>query len=102
MAIQVVVGNTYIWKLYAKKNTVVWDLTGATVHAILVLPDRSEVAYEATVTDAAAGEAEWQNAADAFAVPGKYMFYWRVVVGTIVQEHPDGTPVAVRAKVYPD
>lgn len=83
MADALVTGSTYNWTLNAKKDGVIWSLSGATVTLLLRKPDGTSVTKSATVTDAAAGVAVYEGVTTDLDLIGGWRRTWRVVQGVI-------------------
>lgn len=79
------VGSVYRFRLTAKKDGLVWNLTGATVQLLLRNPSGTTTTYSATVTDATAGVAEYTSAAANLDTAGGWRRSWKVTQSSIIQ-----------------
>lgn len=82
----IIVGNTVKFRLLAKKDGVVWDLTGATVSLYLLKPDGSTVLgpYVATIDDGPAGDASYQVSESVLDTAGPWALQFKVSKSGIV------------------
>ncbi len=82
----IVVGDTVDFKLTAKKDSAVWDITGATVTFYLMKPDGTILSpFTATLSSPTLGIAHYQVATTVLSVAGKWQRQWKVVTsGSVV------------------
>lgn len=81
------------------KDGAAWNLAGATVTIRFRPPDGLDadvVSFSATVTDAAAGEVEYTNAADLFDAVGVWSVSFKVVQGAVEEYTPPYTFLVAR------
>lgn len=76
-------GSTHRFKMAAKKNGVVWDLTAATVTLKLRKPDGSRVSRAALILSAVGGTAYFDCDTLELTLTGDYERSWRVQQGGI-------------------
>jgi len=79
----VTVASTHRFRLEARKDGVVWDITGAAVTLLLRKPDGTNSTKSATVTDGPAGIAEYVCSTADLDVHGGWRRSWRVVDGSV-------------------
>lgn len=97
MAEPLTVGSTYDWHLYqAKKDGVVWDLSGATVTLYLKSPAGAVASFGASPYDAANGRAKYVGVGTELTAAGTWHRVWRVVKGAIDVRSPP-IPFVVKA-----
>lgn len=73
----IVVGNTHNFKLAAKKDGVVWDISGATITLTLRKPDGTLLAaFSATITNGPLGLANYQVANTVLDTAGDWQRQW--------------------------
>jgi hypothetical protein len=76
----IVVGNTHDFKLTAKKDGSVWDISGATITLYLRKPDGTVLSgFSASITNGPAGLAHYQVDNDDLDVAGDWARQWKVV-----------------------
>lgn len=81
-----VVGNTYIFRLTATKDGVIWDLTGASVKFGLVSSSGVLSTKTATITNAVGGIAEYVSVVSDLNAAGIWIRSWQIEQGALVQE----------------
>jgi hypothetical protein len=78
------VGGTHRFEHAAWADGEAWDLTGATVTLHFRRPDGTTFARTATITDAAAGEAEYTTLTTDLDTAGWWARAWEVTQGGVV------------------
>jgi len=74
-----VVGDTADFTLYAKKDGVVWDISGGTVLLYLRKPDGTVLsAFTATISNGAGGVAHYQVADTVLDTAGDWARQWKI------------------------
>src|SRR5688572_20014004 len=83
----VVSNSTHVFRLVAKKDGAVWDLTDAVVLLYFRKYDPSStlLTKTATVTSAAAGIAEFTCSTTDIILAGKWTRTWQITQGAVVQ-----------------
>lgn len=81
-----VLGSTYNFKLTAKKDGVVWNITSATVNLYLKKPTGTILTKTATVTSGSSGIAEFTCSTSDLDTAGIWSRSWKVTEGSTVQE----------------
>lgn len=76
--------STYRFKLAARKDNAVWDLTGASVYLLMQLPDGTSISRVGTILVAADGTAKYDSLTTGdLTIEGRYLRSWRVVQGGV-------------------
>jgi uncharacterized protein YfaS (alpha-2-macroglobulin family) len=78
-----VAGDTVDLTIHAKKDGVVWDITGATVTLYLISPGGTATAKSATVSDGPGGVAHYTTATTDLSEAGDWKVQWKVVAGAV-------------------
>lgn len=81
----IVVGDTILFSLEARKDRVTWDLTGGTVQLLFRKPGETTDLdpLDATITDGPAGKASYQCEDDLLDVDGDWTLRWFVTKGDV-------------------
>lgn len=75
----IVVGNTHNFKLTAKKDGVIWDISGATITLSLRKPDGTILSpFSASITNGPLGLANYQVADTVLDTAGDWARQWKV------------------------
>ena len=92
------VGSVYRFRLTAKKDGVVWNLTGATVQLLLRNPSGTTTTYAATLTEPTEGIADYTSSTGDLSVIGGWRRSWKVTQGTVIQ---NSLPVSFSVQAAP-
>lgn len=77
-------GSTPSFRLVAKRDGEVWDITGATVMLYLTDPAGTEAEYSATLTTPTSGIADYQVATSVLNAVGTWYRQWQVTQSGVV------------------
>jgi hypothetical protein len=73
----IVVGSTIDFVLFAQKDGIVWDITGAVVRLYLRSPAKVwSSSYAATVSDGPTGKAHYQVTSSVLSTAGDWQRHW--------------------------
>ena len=77
-------GSTVVFRLEAKKDQVIWDITGATVVLRLIKPNETEMNLSATIINGPAGIAEYQATTLDLDAEGTWSRAWEVSLSGVI------------------